>query len=76
MKLSYKQKVNAELSLQSLSEKAQECYSSTDPLDIYEVETDEGVVYFVRGCLGNYDGMTFEQLDSFLVNWQEEFENS
>lgn len=76
MKFNNKQKVNAELSLRSLSEKAQECYSSTDPLDIYEVETDEGVVYFVRGCLGNYDGMTFEQLDSFLVDWQEEFENS
>ncbi len=76
MKFNNKQKLNAELSLRSLSEKAQECYSSTDPLDIYEVETDEGVVYFVRGCLGNYDGMTFEQLDSFLVDWQEEFENS
>lgn len=76
MKFNNKQKVNAELSLRSLSEKAQECYSGTDPLDIYEVETDEGVVYFVRGGLGNYDGMTFEQLDSFLADWQEEFENS
>ena len=60
------QKVNAELSLRSLSDKADNLYRLTDPLDVYEIETEEGPRYDVTGCIGNYNNLTFEELQELF----------
>ena len=35
----------------TLTEKAQKAYSETDPIRIEEVETDDGYIYNVSGCI-------------------------
>lgn len=68
MKYTNRMKVNGELAMRSASEKAQDFYSNTDPLGVYEYEDADGnTLYGYDGCFGSVEGLTFEQL-------QEEFE--
>lgn len=68
-----REKNNGELAVRSLSEKAQGVYYGTDPLDIFEVETDEGKRYDVAGMV-EARNLTFEELEEFLESVQDEFD--
>lgn len=61
-KFTASEKTNGEMAIRNLSEKAQRVYSETDPLDVYERDG----MYFVRGCLGNRDNLTIDELDKFF----------
>lgn len=49
-----------------LSNKARIVYAGTDPLDIYEIETEDGLHYCIKDCDGTHDGLTAEQVNAFL----------
>lgn len=72
MKRTYKKKIAAELSLRSLSKKAFDFYTDTDPLDVYEYETEDGTRYDVTGCF-TYTGLTFKELEQEFEMLAEEF---
>lgn len=65
-KITNTEKVNGEMAIRSLSDKAERMYSGTDPLTIAEYEEDGKKLYAMRGCLGDQDGMTFEELQDEL----------
>ena len=65
-KFTIKEKTNGELAVRGLSEKAHEMYSGTDPLTIAEYEEYGKKLYSMRGCLGDKDGLTFEELQEDL----------
>jgi hypothetical protein len=67
------EKNNGELAVRWLSEKAQRVYRETDPLDIFEIETDEGKRYDVAGMV-EARSLTFEELEEFLESVQDEFD--
>ena len=60
------QKINGELAARSLSLKARNFIDDTDPLTIYQVETDEGTRFDMESCVGQYENITFEELQSNL----------
>ena len=62
MKFTNCMKVNGELAMRFASEKARKLYNETDPLVVYEYETNVGKLYAYTGCLGNVEGLTFNQL--------------
>lgn len=49
----------------TLTDKAYACYSVTDPISIYERETDEGFRYALRG-FDDCDNLTAEQVNATL----------
>lgn len=53
-----------------LSDRAYEVYCGYSPLDIFERETEEGLVYFLRGCV-EADDLTADELDEMLVELGE-----
>jgi hypothetical protein len=61
-KFTASEKINGELAIRKLSEKAQKFYSETDPLDVYEREGK----YFVRGCIGDSDDLTIDELNELF----------
>ena len=75
--------INGELAIRSLSEKAQKFCSETDPLEVYErliypEELENEIVtyekrYYVRGCLGNFDDMTLDELDELFTDLANDF---
>lgn len=52
-----------------MSIRAWKIYNYTDPFDIYEEETEDGFRYSVRGCLGDYDDLTAEEVEEMLINF-------
>lgn len=58
-------KINGELACRNLSDKAYKVYCDTEPLNIYEYETDEKL-YAFDGALGSQEGLTFDELEAVL----------
>lgn len=54
-----------------LSEQAARIYAETDPFEIFEEETEDGFLYSVRGCLGDYDDRTPYDIEC-LLDWFDE----
>ena len=70
MKLTNRMKTAGELAIRRMTEKAQQGYYDTDPLDVFEYETEQGTRYAVK----NSDGITtwnftFEGLQDYLESW-------
>lgn len=61
---------NGELAVRHLSNKAWRCYSDTEPLAVYEVQTDDGFRYDVTGVL-EATGLTLDQLGKLLEDYQD-----
>lgn len=72
MKFTTQMKVNGELAMHRASKKAQKFYFDTEPMAVYEYETDEGKLYAYDGCFGSKEGLTFEQLDDDLEGFYYE----
>lgn len=64
-----------EMAIRRMSKKAQEFYNGTDPLEVFEYEDSESgvLLYAYSGCLGDDQGMTFEQLQSDFEAMYDEF---
>ncbi len=70
MKLTNSMKVAGELAIRQMSAKAQQGYGDTDPLDVFEYETDSGTRYAVKGCDNVTTwGFTFDDLQAYLESW-------
>lgn len=76
------EKINGEYACRNLSAKADEIYSASDPLDVYEVSErlytgDEYTgcknTYFVRGII-DADELTFEELNELFEDFADEME--
>ena len=62
-----KNQTDGELACRSLSPKAWEVYSSTDPCTVFAYETEEGTRYDVtEGKVTIREGMTFAELNEFF----------
>lgn len=66
------EKINGELAERSLSVKASRLVEGTDPLDIFEIETEDGPRYDMTGGFGELDGVTFEELQESLEELADE----
>lgn len=67
MKYTNRMKVNGELAMRKMSDKAIEFYSGTDPFNVYEYEDENNQpLYGYDGCFGEKNGMTFEELQQEL----------
>lgn len=60
------QKVNGELAVLTLSALAKKGYSNTEPLDVYEVETESGKVYYIDSVDGVEEIGTLANLEATL----------
>lgn len=65
-----KEKNNGELAVRWLSEKAQKLYRDSDPLDVFERETDDGRRYDVSG-MWDAKNLTLEELEKFFEEIQD-----
>ena len=72
MKRTSAQKAAGEMAVRGMSAKAQDFYSGTDPLAVYEYDTEDGKRYDVTGCLGDSEGLTFEELEELFESWADE----
>ena len=68
MKHTNEMKIDGEMAIRSLSEKAAAFYNDTDPLAVYEYDTDEGKRYDVAGVIER-EGLTFEELDRLFTRY-------
>lgn len=69
------QKNQGDLAMRSLSEKAFKYYSTTDPLDVYEVETPDGEKrYDIKEGPIETLGLTFKELDEMFSDLREQIE--
>lgn len=60
------EKINGEMAVSTLSEKAEAFTIETDPISVYEVENDEGEKrYYLRGYQ-DIDDMSLEELEEYL----------
>lgn len=72
-KFTNNEKVNGEMAVRSLSQKARDFYSGSD-IGVYEYKNYQDVtMYAVDGALGYHDGMTFDELGKFLEAYADEF---
>lgn len=62
--------VRGELAARDLSRKARDVYNHTDPLKIFERETDGGTLYDVRGLIDG-DGLTFDELQKVIEEYAD-----
>ena len=51
-----------------MSDAAWEFYQKIEPFDVYE----RNDLYYVRSCVGNHDGLTFEQLEELMEDLAKE----
>lgn len=70
-----------EMAVRRMSDKAQDFYNGTDPLAVYEYEDEDEdedeepvKLYAIRGCIGDRDGMTFDELGKLFEEEQERSE--
>lgn len=68
------QKVDGEMAVRGLSDKAAEFYIGADPLDVFEYEEDGAKLYAYSGAFGERDGLTFEELEKDFEEMQAEFD--
>lgn len=66
-----------EMAVRRMRDKAQKFYSETDPLAVYEYEDEDEneepvKLCAIRGCIGDRDGMTFEQLEKLFEGLHDE----
>lgn len=73
-KFTISEKRAGEMAVRKMSDKAQNFYSGTDPLNVYEYEQDEKALYAYDGCLGETSGMTFEELEKEFESLQDEID--
>lgn len=74
-KYTYNMKVQGELAMRSASDVAQRLYESTDPLTVYEYrDAEDQKRYAYTGCLGEAEGLTFEELVKTLEEIAREIE--
>lgn len=73
MNFNNRQKTAGEMALRSMSDKANEFYRGASPLDFYEVETDWGNRYYLRGAF-EFDDLTFEEAEEWFEDMQDEME--
>lgn len=57
---------NAEMAIRKMSKEAQVTSDNVDPLNVWEYSDGEEVFYDVRGGLGDYYGLTFDELEELL----------
>lgn len=69
MKFNNSNKLKAEITLRSLSDKAYEVYSGIDSLAVYEVDNK----FYLRGAL-EYDELSLEELDQLFCDMADEWE--
>lgn len=67
-------KVAGELAMRAASFEAWKFYVSTEPLQVYEYETEDGKRYAYEGVFGENDGMTFEELQNLFEEIQNELD--
>jgi hypothetical protein len=67
-----KEKVAGEMAIRSMNEKAQEFYAGTDPLTVFEYDTENGKRYKIIGALGSRDDMTFTELEEMFTELYDE----
>ena len=75
MKLTNSMKVAGEMAVRSMTKKAQEGYNGTEPLAVYEYDTDNGKRYAIKEAGGVTDGLTFEEAQESLEAWVIEDED-
>lgn len=57
------------------SEKARKFVNETDPFSVYEyTDMDDNKLYAYDGCLGKEWGLTFDQMQTFLEEMQDDIE--
>lgn len=66
-----------EMTVGRMCDKAQDFYSGTDPLAVYEYEDEDEnenpiKMYAIRGCIGDRDGMTFDELEKLFEGLHDE----
>lgn len=66
---------NGDFAVRKLSKKAQKYYYGTDPLGVFEVETDDGVRYYVTGS-DELSAVTFEEMQEYFEAQQAECDRS
>lgn len=66
-------KINGEMAVRSLSDKARAVYNDTDPLAVYEYEQDGTKLYAYTGALGEGEDLTFEQLNQMFEDVADEY---
>ena len=68
------EKINGELATKLLCDEAREFYNTTDPLSVYEIESDDGEkIYCIRGYQ-DIDDMTFNEMEAFFVEQYKEMQ--
>ena len=67
-KISNYERSKGELLIRELSEKAQQAYYETDPLIV--AVTLDGTIS-VRGCYGDYDDLTKEELEEMFESYAD-----
>lgn len=72
MRLTNRQKVNGEMAVRQMSEKAQRGYAGTDPLAIYELEHYDEKRYVIVDVDGLSKPLTFAEAEATLESWAEE----
>lgn len=72
-KFTVKEKINGELAARNLSDKAYNFYVNTDPLTVYEYETENGKMYAYDSCGLIVSGLTFAELQTELEELFDEF---
>ena len=72
-KFTMKEKVNGEMAARNLSEKAFKFYSETDPLTIYEYETENGKRYAYDFSGTIVSDLTFSELENDFIDLYNEF---
>ncbi len=63
-----KEKINGELAMQNLSREAYDFYCGTSPLDVYEMEEDNGEKRYDVVGINNADWLTFDELDELFCD--------
>lgn len=69
----HQEKVAGEMAARSFGWKAEDVYSGTSPLELYEYEVDGDKLYAIRGCLGDVDDLTFSEVEYYFESMYDEW---
>lgn len=70
-KFTVEEKRNGELAVRGMSKKAQAFYNGTDPLAVYEYDTEDGRRYAYDGGIGTAEDLTFEEIERIFEEYQD-----
>lgn len=73
MKFGIKEKVAGEMAARSFGWKADQVYTGTSPLELFEYEKNGDILYSIRGCLGDVDDMTFSEVEEYFEGMYDEW---